>query len=422
MSKEKVVLAFSGGLDTSYCLVWLREQGYEVITAVVDTGGMTNEEEAKIRARAQELGSTKHLVLDAREELYDRFISYVLKGNYLRNGVYPSCVGTERRVQAERIVKFALEEGASAVAHGSTAAGGDHIRFDVVIRTMAAGLDIITPVRDDELARETSTAYLRERGYAVEEKTTTYSINIGLVGTTIGGGATYNSFDYLPEDAWPTTRAIVDTPDEPADLVLAFDQGLPVSCTYEDGSPIAGTEDAKQNYAVLAALNALAAEHGVGRGIHTGLTIMGNPARLGFEAPGVLTIIAAHKELERTVLSSRQQVNKATLANTYGDMLHEGLYYDPLMEDIEVFLDSTQRRVTGDVRVRLHKGNVIALGTRTPFSLIDVGRELGAKYGHSSTLWSGVDARSFAKVYSIGGAIAAAAAKADAPAGVEHGK
>jgi argininosuccinate synthase len=408
MSK-KVVLAFSGGLDTSYCVVLLKEQGYDVVTALVNTGGVDEAEIARIEARANELGSSKHVVIDAREALFDQYIAYLIKGNYVRNGSYPTCVGVERRIQAEEVTKFAVAEGADAVAHGSTGAGGDHVRFDVAIRTLAPRMEIITPIREGEVKRETSTAYLRERGFHVDDKTTSYSINEGLAGTSIGGGETYNGWEYLPEEAWVNTKSIKDAPEDGIELLVRFEKGLPTACETADGEVLAKSGSGEPSYAVLALLNTLAAEHGVGRGIHNGMAIAGNPARLGFEAPGLLTIYAAHRELERAVLTPRQQNTKAGLATQYGDMIHEALYYDPVMEDIQAFLDSSQQRVTGDVRIRLIKGNVICMGTRSPYSLIEAGRRNGAIYGHSSSMWTGEEARAFAHLYSVQGTIATAA-------------
>jgi len=225
MSKRKIVLAFSGGLDTSYALVSLREQGWEVLTANIDTGGLHSGEGDVVRARAEELGSARHFVIDAREELYERVVTYAIKANYLRNGGYPSCVGAERLVQAEKVVRCALENGADAIAHGSTGAGADHVRYDSVIRALAPQLEIITPIRDERLTREYERDFLRQHGFETSDKVTTYSINEGLIGTSIGGKETYGSWDYLPEEAWESTRSIKDAPEDGIELILAFDKG-----------------------------------------------------------------------------------------------------------------------------------------------------------------------------------------------------
>ena len=413
MSKRKIVLAFSGGLDTSYALVSLREQGWEVLTANIDTGGLHSGEGESVKARAEELGAARHFIVDAREELYSRVITYGVKSNYLRNGGYPSCVGAERMIQAEKVVQVALENGADAVGHGSTGAGADHVRYDAVIRAQAPNLEVITPIRDERLTREQETEFLTSRGYPVSAKTTTYSINEGLIGTTIGGGETYGSWEYLPESAWTYTKSIDQAPAEGVELVLGFEQGEVVAAATTDGDPIEGTGPGAPNYAILRALNDLGGEHGVGRGIHMGSTMVGNLARVGFEAPGMLILIAAHRELERLVLSNRQQATKATLGTTYGDLLHEAVYYDPILDDFRAFLDSSQTRVTGEVRVRLHKGNVVLLGSRSPYSLLDAAARQGVVYGYGSSLWTGEEARAFAHMYAMPGAIAQIAGRGD---------
>ncbi|MET0425833.1 MAG: argininosuccinate synthase [Actinoplanes sp.] len=406
MTKRKIVLAFSGGLDTSYALVSLREQGWEVLTANIDTGGLHSGEGESVKARAEELGSAQHFIVDARAELYSRVITYGIKANYLRNGGYPSCVGAERMIQAEKVVQVALENGAEAVGHGSTGAGADHVRYDAVIRALAPQMGIVTPIRDERLTREQETEFLTSRGYEVSAKTTTYSINEGLIGTTIGGGETYGSWDYLPESAWTYTKSIEDAPAEGVELILSFDRGEVVAATTTDGTPIEGTGPGSENFAILKALNDLGGAHGVGRGIHMGSTMVGNLARVGFEAPGMLILIAAHRELERLTLSNRQQATKATLGTTYGDLLHEAVYYDPILDDFRAFLDSSQTRVTGDVRVRLQKGNVVLLGSRSPYSLLDAAARQGVVYGYGSSLWTGEEARAFAHMYAMPGAIA----------------
>ncbi|BAL91371.1 putative argininosuccinate synthase [Actinoplanes missouriensis 431] len=408
MTKRKIVLAFSGGLDTSYLLVDFREKGWDVVTANIDTGGLHSGEAEVVSARAEELGAIEHHVVDARAELYSRVVTYAIKANYLRNGAYPSCVGAERLIQAEKVVQVALEVGADAVAHGSTGAGADHVRYDAVIRALAPHLEIVTPVRDERLVREEEAEFLRSRGYAVSEKVKKYSINEGLIGTSIGGEETYGSWEYLPEDAWTYTKSIDAAPAEGVELLLTFEKGEVVDASYAGGDPL--VEKDSPNYAILSALNVLGGEHGVGRGIHMGSTMVGNLARVGFEAPGMLILIAAHRELEKLVLSNRQQATKATLGNTYGDLLHEAVYFDPIMDDFRAFLDSSQTRVTGQVRVRLHKGNIVLLGSKSPYSLLDAATRSGVVYGHGSSLWTGEQARAFAHMYAVPGAIARAAA------------
>ncbi|HEX4009183.1 MAG TPA: argininosuccinate synthase domain-containing protein [Solirubrobacteraceae bacterium] len=407
-SPRHYVLAFSGGLDTSYGLAVLVDRGARVTTVTVNTGGFDAAELRDIATRAQALGAADHVVVDGRARLYEQFVSYILKANYLRNGVYPSCVGVERMLQAEEVTRVALERGADAIAHGSTGAGNDHVRFDAVTKAMAPKLEIFGLIRDEQHTREEERDFLRERGHPVSEITARYSFNYGILGTTIGGEETYGSWEYLPENAWPTTVSIADAPAEPAELTLTFEHGLPVAYELSGGPAIdvSGTGIGVPGYDTLAALNRIGAAHGVGRGIHTGQTIMGIVGRLGFEAPGMLTLIAAHRELERLVLTNAQQTLKASLGTTFGDMLHEGRYYDPLLSDIRAFLDSSQERVTGEVRVRLHKGSIIPLGCRSPWSLLDAGRRLGSTYGHGSSLWTGEEARAFAHIYATAGVLA----------------
>jgi len=409
MPGRNFVLAFSGGLDTSYGLAVLVDRGELVTTVTVNTGGFDAAELADIATRAAALGATEHVVIDGRARLFEQFVSYILRANYLRNGVYPSCVGVERMLQAEEVTRVALERGADAIAHGSTGAGNDHVRFDAVTKALAPNLEIVGLIRDEAHTREEERDFLRDRGHPVSEITAMYSFNFGILGTTIGGEETYGSWEYLPEEAWPTTKSIADAPDKPVEVTLQFERGLPMGYEVVDGGArVQLGEDGigVPGYDTLAALNRIGAEHGVGRGIHTGQTIMGIVGRLGFEAPGMMILMAAHRELERLVLTNAQQTVKASLGTTFGDMLHEGRYYDPLLSDIRAFLDSSQERVTGEVRARVHKGNVIPLGCRSPHSLLDAGRRLGSTYGHGSSLWTGPEARAFAHIYATAGVLA----------------
>jgi argininosuccinate synthase len=402
------VLAFSGGLDTSYCLAVLVDRGERVTTVTVNTGGFSAAELDEIEERARSLGASEHVVVDGRARLYRDFVAYILKANYLRNGVYPSCVGVERMLQAEEVTWVALERDADVIAHGSTGAGNDHVRFDAVTKAIAPDLEISGMIRDEQHTREEERDFLRARGHAVSDLTASYSFNFGVLGTTIGGEETYGSWEYLPEEAWPTTRSIADAPQEPAEVILEFERGLPTGCEPV-GFALPCADDlmiGEPGYDTLALLNRLGAEHGVGRGIHTGQTIMGIVGRLGFEAPGMMILLAAHRELERLVLTNAQQTLKTSLGATFGDMLHEGRYYDPLLDDIRALLDSSQRRVSGQVRIRLHKGNVTALGCRSPHSLLEAGRRLGSTYGHGSSLWTGEEARAFAHIYATAGVLA----------------
>ncbi len=382
------VLAFSGGLDTSFCVPWLREQGYDVVTVTVDTGGFSPEDLTQIGARSKELGAIAHHTVDGRVDLWRLVVSYIIKGNVLRGGVYPLCAGPERLVQAMHVVEAARLCGAKAVAHGSTSAGNDQVRFDLAVRVLMPGADIVAPIRELGAQRTTEVEFLSSRGFGVPEKVGRYSINKGLLGTTIGGGETLNSWDYPPNGAFEETTSPSQAPDQPATLTLTFQEGLPVAL---DGSALAPLD-------LMHALAEIGGKHGVGRGIHLGNTILGLKGRIAFEAPAALILITAHRELEKLVLSKQQQFWKDHLADVYGNMMHEGLYFDPVMRDIEALMDSSQSTVAGDVRVGLYKGHIQVEGCRSPYSLLD---HKVATYGEVSKGWTGAEATAFCKLYGL---------------------
>jgi argininosuccinate synthase len=391
----KIVLAFSGGLDTTFCAIWLREQtGSEIVTVCVDTGGFSAEELAAVEARARSLDVAEHRTVDAKHVVYDRFVSYLIKGNCLRGGVYPVSVGAERTAQAEAAVKVAHEVGADAIAHGSTRAGNDQIRFDVAIRALDPSLAIHAPIRDLGWSREQESAWLAERGIEIDAKTVRYSINEGLFGTTIGGGETHDPWQVPPEAAYSQTTSPENAADEAEEFEIGFERGLPTSL---DSKTMDGVE-------IVAALNERAKPHGFGRGLHLGDTILGVKGRLAFEAPGPLILIRAHRELEKLVQTRWQSYWREALGSFYGNLMHEAQYYDPVMRDLEAFLDSANRRVTGDVRVRLYKGNCLVVGTRSPHSLMDANV---AVYGEGAS-WSGEEAAGFARLYGLPSALARA--------------
>ncbi|MFB3131551.1 MAG: argininosuccinate synthase, partial [Rhodothermales bacterium] len=318
--------------------------------------------------------------------------------NVLRGYVYPLCVGTERVVQARKTVEVAHEIGARAVAHGSTGAGNDQVRFDVTLRLLADDLEIITPIRDQGLSRHDTTAFLVERGFEVPAKSTIYSINKGLWGTTIGGAETLGTTDPLPDDAYPDTTAPADSPDTALNLTLTFENGLPTALDGVAADPVT----------LIETLNDLGGQYGVGRDIHVGDTILGIKGRVGFEAPAPLILITAHRELEKIVLTKWQRYQKDHLADFYGMLLHEAQYFDPVMRDIEAFIDSSQAHVTGTVNVRLFKGHVSVLGCDSPFSMFDTGV---ATYGEHNALWDGRDARGFCQLAGVQAYLAAKAGK-----------
>lgn len=385
--KEKVVLAFSGGLDTTYCALWLREQGYDVHTVTVQTDNATDEI-ATIARRARALGVVEHHTIDARRELFDDYLRYLIFANALRGEVYPLSVSAERIVQAKRCALYAVQIGAAVLAHGSTGAGNDQVRFDVAFRVFAPELKINTPIREQQLTRDQEVTYLAQHGVEVPAKTATYSINRGLWGTTIGGGETHRSDGVLPEEAYVLTRPPAQRPATADDVTITFEAGVPTTLNDETMDPVR----------LIGTLDEVAGRHGVGRGVHVGDTILGIKGRVAFEAPAATVLITAHRELEKLVLSRHQLMWKRTLGDLYGAFLHEARFFDPLMRDIEAFLESSQRRVSGTVNVRLFAGQATVLGATSPFSLLDPET---AVYGERTTLWSGAEAAAFAKIYGL---------------------
>ncbi len=390
MQKPAIALAFSGGLDTSYCVPRLAEQGYAVHTVYVDTGGATSEELAAIRKQALAVGAVEHHEVDARTAVFDRFVRYLIQGNVLRGEVYPLSVSAERTQQAISVVEVARRIGAKAVAHGSTGAGNDQVRFDIAIRVLAGDLSIVTPIRDESLSRDQAIAYLESRGLPVPPKSGAYSINKGLWGTTWGGGWTHDTWAGPPPD-------LVDPPADapgPADVIVAWERGVPRAL---DGTPLDGA-------ALVGRLNDLSDAYGLGRNIHVGETALGIKGRIGFEAGAALVLIAAHRELEKLVLTKWQTFWKDQLARFYGDRLHEGQYFDPALRDVEALITSSQRRVTGETRIHLAPGRFMVTGTRSPFSLMD---KSVATYGEENRLWTGDEARAFARIGAIPSLLAA---------------
>lgn len=385
-------LAFSGGLDTSYAVLALKREGHDVVTVTVDTGGFSTTDLADIQARALAVGAVEHVTVDGRFAVYDRFFRYLIQGNVLRGRVYPVAVGAERFVQAEELVRIAREKGADAIAHGCTAAGNDQVRFDVALGALANDLTIIAPVRDREIARTESTRVLNDAGVSIPAKTTKYSVNAGLVGATVGGGETHDPWETIPEEAYQEAGSIIDADASEQVIVIGFELGLPVSLDGRAFEPLA----------LLAELESRARPLGIGRGVHLGDTVLGIKGRIGFVAPAATVLIGAHHELEKLVLTKRQSVFKDNAGAYYGDLLHEGLYLDPVCRDLERLIDSSQALVTGEVRVHLKRGTFNVLGARSPHSLVDA----GAVYGEESDLWSGEDTRGFARIFGLPSRIA----------------
>lgn len=394
---EPIVLAFSGGLDTSFCVPWLKERyGRPVVTVTVDTGGLDDAAREALAARATSLGAQRHVLVDARRAFFDDTLRFLVMGNVLRGHLYPLCVGAERTLQAREVARVAREAGAWAVAHGSTAAGNDQVRFEAALRVLAPGMELLAPIRDEGLSREAETAWLTARGHAVPARTTRYSINRGLWGCTIGGRETNDTVATLPEEAWVLTRGAFDAPREPEVHAVTFRQGVPVAVDGEPLDPVALVER----------LDALAGPFGVGRGIHLGDTIFGLKGRVAFEAPAASILIATHRELEKLVLTARQQRVKDSLSVVYGDLVHEAQSLEPACRDIEALFLSSQRRVTGEVTFRLRPGALFVEGVTSPHSLRNA--SVGV-YGEAAGEWTAADARGFARMLAIPAMLAARA-------------
>jgi argininosuccinate synthase len=383
---KQVLLAFSGGLDTSFCVVHLREQGWSVNTVTVDTGGFSSEELARIEAASAALGAVSHKTVDARSTLFEGFLRYLIYGNVLRGQAYPLSVSAERVCQAQAVVRVGKELGVHALAHGSTGAGNDQVRFDVAFRSLAPELAILTPIRDLALSRADEVAFLASQGIEVPAKTAMYSINEGMWGTSIGGAETLDPWSTLPEAAYPGGAVSTELP--PFELTISFQQGVPVALNDTAMEPVA----------LISALNQVGKTYGIGRGVHLGDTILGIKGRVGFEAPAAHLLIGAHRELEKLVLSGQQLFWKESLGNLYGALLHEGKFFDPLVRDLEAFLSSSQSKVSGDVRLTLHPRCFSVDGVSSPHGLMN---SKIASYGEANHLWSGAEAAGFAKLYGV---------------------
>ncbi|MBO5187927.1 MAG: argininosuccinate synthase [Alistipes sp.] len=383
MSKKKVVLAFSGGLDTSFCVKYLsEEQGYDVYTAIANTGGFSKEELKNIEARALALGAVEHASLDIEQEYYEKSIRYMVYGNVLRNGTYPISVSSERIFQAIAIIEYAKSIGADAVAHGSTGAGNDQVRFDLTFQILAPEIEIITPTRDMTLTREYEINYLKEHGFEADFRKLEYSINKGLWGTSIGGKETLHSEQTLPEEAYPSQV----TQHEEETLKLTFTEG---QLSAVNGTPYADKVEA------IRAVEAIGSKFGIGRDMHIGDTIIGIKGRVGFEAAAPMLIIAAHKMLEKHTLTKWQLYWKEQVATWYGMFLHEAQYLEPVMRDIEAMLESSQRNVTGTVEITLRPLGYTLVGVDSTFDLMKT--DFG-EYGEVNKAWSADDVKGFTKI------------------------
>jgi argininosuccinate synthase len=388
---KPIVLAYSGGLDTSFLVPWVAENyGRPVITVTVDTGGIDAATARTLGERARALGAVEHHQVDARADYFEQVLRFLIMGNVKRGQLYPLCVGAERVMQAQTIAHMARKLGTNSIAHGCTAAGNDQVRFEVALRTLAPELEIIAPVRDRAFKRQEELEYLQQRKLPVPPYGAAYSTNRGLWGVTIGGKETLTSAGSIPDDAWVITRDAFTNPREPERHVISFKNGRPVGL---DGKTLTPVE-------VIEQLETLAAPFGIGRGIHLGDTIIGTKGRVAFEAPAAETLLTAHRELEKLVLTGRQQRIKELVSQPYGDLVHEGQLLDPVCRDIEALLLSSQERVTGDVHVLFRPGNLFIEGVESPYSLMAASKGV---YGESVGEWTPADALGFSKIVSLTG-------------------
>jgi argininosuccinate synthase len=393
-----IILAFSGGLDTSFCVPWLKESyGREVVTATVDTGGIDADAARQLEERAYALGATEHVLIDAKQDFFDGVIRYLIAGNVLRGNAYPLCVGAERGLQAERLAQIANERGATTVAHGCTAAGNDQVRFEVALRTLSPGLEVLAPVRDNSWVRDEQLAFLEERDLPLPAQGSAYSINRGLWGITIGGQETLTSQNAIPEDAWVLSTDAFSSPLKATQHTLDFESGIPVALDSDNLSPVA----------LIEALESLAGDYAIGRGIHLGDTVLGTKGRVAFEAPAAITLITAHRELEKLVLSAHQSRIKDSIAAIYGDLVHEGKQLDLVCTDIEALLTSSQLRVSGRVTFTLRPGSLFIDGVDSPHSLLAATKGV---YGESAGEWTPADAVGYARILSLPGSLQTRAA------------
>ncbi|MEP0984755.1 argininosuccinate synthase [Ekhidna sp.] len=385
----KVVLAFSGGLDTSYCAIHLsKDLGYEVHAVTVNTGGFSFEEKKELETKALKLGVASYQFLDETETFYQKGVKYLLFGNVLKNNTYPLSVSAERVFQAVAIANWANKIGAEAIAHGSTGAGNDQIRFDLVFQILCPKIKIITPIRDQQLSREQEINFLKENGVEGNWEKARYSINQGLWGTSVGGKETLTSDQYLPEEAFPGQLQKEGS----ETISVGFKIGEPVSINAEKNNPIE----------IIQQLNELGSQYAIGRDIHVGDTIIGIKGRVGFEAPAALMLIKAHHTLEKHILTKTQLKLKDQLAGWYGDMMHEGQYLDPAMRDIESFFESTQQHVIGEVKIHLAPYRFYVEGISSPYDLM---KSSFGQYGEMNNAWTGDDAKGFVKILSNQGKI-----------------
>lgn len=380
--KQKVILAFSGGLDTSFCVPYLKEKGFDIVTLTVDTGGLSAKELKGIKEKSKKLGAINHISVDAKKEIFNEIISNLIKANALYQGVYPNMC-SDRYTIAKQLIKTAKKENAEFVAHGCTGAGNDQIRIDVTINTLSSGLKIIAPIRELMIKRPEEIKYLEDKGFKVDNKAKKYTINTNIFGVTISGSEIDEGKE-PKEDAWQITKT---TKDKQEYVEIEFKEGIPAAL---NGKKMHGSD-------ILIELNKIAGSHGYGRGIYYEDETIGIKGIQAFEAPGLMLLIDAHKALEKAVLTKKQQKIKAILENEYADLAFNGLLYEPLIKDIQAFNDENQKVVSGKVKMKLDKKNAFLSEIKTKNSLID--EKIGS-YAQGGA-WKGKDAESFIKFYGL---------------------
>ena len=386
-----ILLAFSGGLDTSFCVPWLKDTYRRpVITVTVDTGGIDAQAAQSLARRSAELGAVEHHLIDARGAYFDQVLKFLIMGNVRRGAVYPLCVGAERVLQAQTIAQIALRLGTKMVAHGCTAAGNDQVRFEVALRTLAPDLEIIAPVRDRAFKRPEQLKYLEDHHLPIPPFGGAYSVNRGLWGVTIGGKETLTSGGSIPESAWVLSRDAFTAPRSPERHRVGFERGIPASLDGQESSPVA----------IIEKLESLAGPFGIGRGIHLGDTVIGTKGRVAFEAPAAEVLLTAHRELEKLVLTGKQSRIKDSVAQPYGDLVHEGQHLDPVCRDIEALLSSSQSRVSGEVSLEFRPGSVFVEGVTSRYSLMAASKGV---YGEAAGEWTPVDALGYSKMLALTG-------------------
>lgn len=390
---KKIILAFSGGLDTSFCIPYLKEKDFEVITVTVNTGGFNQIQLKEIAEKSKKLGAIKHYEIDAQKDLYEKFATYLIKANYQKGGVYPACVGPERIIIAIKIAEIAKKESCKSICHGSTGAGNDQIRFDMALQTLISNCEIISPIREENLTRQKEVEFLKSHGFEVSQSTKDYSINVGLLGITIGGKETKSTLKEIPENIFPNVKSIDQIENEEIFFKITFEKGLPVKLNDEN---LSGLQ-------IIQKLNQIGALNGFGKDYHIGTTTIGIKGRIAFEAPAMKILIKAHSELEKVILTSKQIFWKNTLGTIYGDLIHDSFYFDPIIQDIEAFLNSASKFVEGEVTIKLQKGILTISSITSKYSLFE---NSIATYGEENSLWTGIEAKAFCKLYGMESKIA----------------